>query len=121
MAHHSSDQRSYANEKTPSTAPADTDTASDPASGGFFAADYKKYVQSRTECIALSDSDIIMTVFIKHKLNDVASISDTNGDLKLNQSNVYSLFVSCTCNIGLLAIDYSYLLPCFIQNQSSST
>ena len=48
-----------------------------------------------------------MTVFIKHKLNDVASISDTNGDLKLNQSNVYSLFVSCTCDIGLLAIDFT--------------
>ncbi|XP_038072193.1 AP-3 complex subunit beta-2-like isoform X2 [Patiria miniata] len=44
MAHHSqAEQRSYANEKTPSTGPMEPDVASDPASGGFFAADYKKH------------------------------------------------------------------------------
>ncbi|XP_022105221.1 AP-3 complex subunit beta-2-like isoform X3 [Acanthaster planci] len=44
MAHHSNTEpRSYANEKTPSTGPVEPDVASDPASGGFFAADYKKH------------------------------------------------------------------------------
>lgn len=39
---HVNEGRSYANEKTPSTGSGEADIASDPASGGFFAADYKK-------------------------------------------------------------------------------
>ncbi|XP_063970298.1 AP-3 complex subunit beta-2-like isoform X3 [Lytechinus pictus] len=35
--------RSYANEKTPSTGSGEADIAADPASGGFFATDYKKH------------------------------------------------------------------------------
>lgn len=40
----STEQRSYANEKTPSTSGVNegADLAADPASGAFFATDYKK-------------------------------------------------------------------------------
>ncbi|XP_033634375.1 AP-3 complex subunit beta-2-like isoform X1 [Asterias rubens] len=102
MAHHSSDQRSYANEKTPSTAPADTDTASDPASGGFFAADYKKHEDLKSMLDGSKDS--LKLEAMKRIIGMIAKGKDASDLFAAVVKNVVSK------NIEIKKLVYVYLV-----------
>ncbi|XP_072038441.1 LOW QUALITY PROTEIN: AP-3 complex subunit beta-2-like [Amphiura filiformis] len=99
---HSSEPRSYANEKTPSTGSGEADIASDPASGGFFAADYKKHEDLKS--MLDSNKDNLKLEAMKRIIGMVAKGKDASDLFAAVVKNVVSK------NIEIKKLVYVYLV-----------
>ncbi|XP_071846020.1 AP-3 complex subunit beta-2-like isoform X2 [Apostichopus japonicus] len=99
-----SEQRSYANEKTPSTSVVNegADLAADPASGAFFATDYKKYEDLK--CMLDGNKDGLKLEAMKRIIGMIAKGKDASDLFAAVVKNVVSK------NIEIKKLVYVYLV-----------
>ncbi|XP_070541832.1 AP-3 complex subunit beta-2-like [Ptychodera flava] len=102
MAHNSTEHRSYANERPPSTGSGEADIATDPASGGIFAADYKKHEDLKQ--MLDSNKDNLKLEAMKRIIGMVAKGKDASDLFAPIVKNVVSK------NIEIKKLVYVYLV-----------
>ncbi|XP_077989441.1 AP-3 complex subunit beta-2-like [Glandiceps talaboti] len=102
MAHNNSEHKSYANERPPSTGSGEADIATDPASGGIFAADYKKHEDLKQ--MLDSNKDSLKLEAMKRIIGMVAKGKDASDLFAPIVKNVVSK------NIEIKKLVYVYLV-----------